>query len=1361
MSGIAMVADSPAVPLSEWLSPSGTRLIVLGEGGTGKTTILLRTAIDLCERARADRNAPAAIYARLNFFDAQANAFGELMNVIARSAGLDRADAETLWAQQRRPCVFLLDGFNEVSPSAREACALALSELLQHRWHSYLITSRPGEDVDKLAVRLDAQPLEIVSLDDDQVQQYLDSYGLPDLPRRIEPRLRDFLRTPFLLWALAQSQTGAAGDKLPSSTGRLYEKLIDNYIFGSREQAKTGEARPTRYHYERVKKPVLSEIAAQMCMVGVTRRPEDRRLLVSIRDRLREIRAEYEGIYPTIPYELMPDPPAATELLEEVARNGVIRRSNATIEFSHESIRDYFAAGEIAGWPLAEIVTIAPPLIWRQVTPGFDEYRVSSSMAGPLIMLAGLRNDPELLVCALADRNPLIAAYCHAEAPTQRAADYLTSVLRSMLQDRHPARRRIGCQCIGQAKLSTQDVVASLLERIRSDAEIAVRDAAARALGRIGDHQAIRQLVAEALADTAPRRPAEVAGRETGRVLWRLYSGIAVREVFEAWRSAEINSDQRTRAQQLLAAMRPRLVRATLHAIGIEGRAQDDGTIVQDAERALSQLDSWKPVGIPTAEHMRYLTERFWQRFSKQTEIKLGELSTYSTGELLALIHNEDASARAAAVKLLQKRNEPALQDAFLEALGAETHGGVRDALLDALHSLAGEPGFLNAWSSRLTDPDWIKVASLDDPTLRDHLPNVVARRSDRYVSLNEDIRAELIRQGVSVDDKASVTAKPGYWDITPGSWGGRKYQNQHSCLRIVPVHDSLCVQDLGKSARLVMAGAGLGERAVPVLRQALLADPPSPLLQEAIPEALAAIGGPSAIHDLCAMLPTLEAEDQPTGPPESTLLEAIASIRNPYAVEQLLKTLSTLAPARPRFTADSEWTTEIPPESGLTRLTETADALITALLAIGAQTQLSGLAQDAFADGDDTLRHVATVTAARLDILAAGLEHLLIQAVYTRIPATRLAGVRALGQHETQSRRAALIEACLNDPDEKVRAAAATAIRGYQGDEGIRDLITHLTQDESFIRARAADALGLIGDELAVTPLADALHNGPHHVQISAARGLRLLGAPQDNFAIDQLVTIATTDLEMEIRLLAARELDQIPGGTKRLFAPFDEAFDAGRYKDALRLLDDMAPLIADAGTLHWLRAWTLRCLQRLSEALDELDAILRAWPTAVHALSFRAELLFRLDRKDEGLMAIREAVAQEPDDADLQAKLGWWAYASGHLQESIHASQRALELQPGNIPIQLNLGLALLASGDDDLAERTYQQAIEHAILGDPSESVTQLTTAIEELAQLEQQTSEHKAVNTAIRSQLQNAADNLTAGKQKSAIDDNVRD
>lgn len=550
---------------------------------------------------------------------------------------------------------------------------------------------------------------------------------------------------------------------------------------------------------------------------------------------------------------------------------------------------------------------------------------------------------------------------------------------------------------------------------------------------------------------------------------------------------------------------------------------------------------------------------------------------------------------------------------------------------------------------------------------------------------------------------------------------------------RLRPIQGQLCVHDLGKSARLIMAGAALGDRAVPVLRQLLRTDPPSPLLGEAIPETLAAIDSPAAVHELCAMLPTQQG-NQPAGPLSSALWEAIAGIRSPHATEELLRTLRTLTPLAS-------------PGPHLTTLNWSAGALITALLAIGAQAPLAEFAKVAFADQDDTLRHVATLAAARLDVLAPRLDGLLIQAVRVAAAGTRLVTVRALGQHETPSRRAALVDACLNDQDQEVRTTAATAIRGYQGDEGIHDLITQLAHGEPAIRARAADALALIGDEMAVTPLADALGDEPSLLQISAARALRALEPPDAGRVIDPLVTIATTDPDTEVRALAVKELDQIPEGIDWLFVPFDAAFDEGRYDDALRLLDGMAGSFTDPTRLHWLRAWTLRYLQRLPEALEEVGVVLRNRRDWADALSLRADLLFGLDRGDEGVAAIREAAEQRPDDAKLHAALGWWSYVSGQLDQSIHASQRAVELDPGDVEARLNLGLALLANGDDTLAEQTYQQALERARLGDRAKAVTRLTTAMEELSELERQTSTHKVTTSAVRHMLQAGADNLS--------------
>ena len=55
-------------------------------------------------------------------------------------------------------------------------------------------------------------------------------------------------------------------------------------------------------------------------------------------------RDDLDGLYPIAEYETMPDPPNALELLKEAEQNGVLRRALGTVEWTHESIRDYFVS---------------------------------------------------------------------------------------------------------------------------------------------------------------------------------------------------------------------------------------------------------------------------------------------------------------------------------------------------------------------------------------------------------------------------------------------------------------------------------------------------------------------------------------------------------------------------------------------------------------------------------------------------------------------------------------------------------------------------------------------------------------------------------------------------------------------------------------------------------------------------------------------------------------------------------------------------------------------------------------------------------------------------------------------------------
>src|SRR6185503_2968384 len=279
-----------ARPLSEYVVQRGTKLIVLGDGGTGKTTSLLRLAFDAARKARIDPTAPIPIYTKLNFFDTKESAFDKLIDIIAASTGLHRDRVLSLWQDDARPILFLMDGFNEVGSDFQSSCALALEALIQRPQHLIVITSRPTSQVQPLIERSKIDELRFVQLNDDQLEDFLTRHGVAHLFQQMESELKDLVRNPFLLWALAQSCAGLAKSELPRNKGELYRNLIVRYLFETHEAQK--EPSPTEYNYELVKKPVLASIALRMIEEGVTRKVQDLPFLKEVHTQLKQVRTE-------------------------------------------------------------------------------------------------------------------------------------------------------------------------------------------------------------------------------------------------------------------------------------------------------------------------------------------------------------------------------------------------------------------------------------------------------------------------------------------------------------------------------------------------------------------------------------------------------------------------------------------------------------------------------------------------------------------------------------------------------------------------------------------------------------------------------------------------------------------------------------------------------------------------------------------------------------------------------------------------------------------------------------------------------------------------------------------------------------
>ncbi|HOB18386.1 MAG TPA: HEAT repeat domain-containing protein [Candidatus Methanoculleus thermohydrogenotrophicum] len=113
-----------------------------------------------------------------------------------------------------------------------------------------------------------------------------------------------------------------------------------------------------------------------------------------------------------------------------------------------------------------------------------------------------------------------------------------------------------------------------------------------------------------------------------------------------------------------------------------------------------------------------------------------------------------------------------------------------------------------------------------------------------------------------------------------------------------------------------------------------------------------------------------------------------------------------------------------------------------------------------------------------------------------------------------------------LADPDKTVRAEA---MRGLVmiGKPAVPACIRAMQDDEWRVRYRAAEALGLIGDERAYAPLVAALSDKKDHVRYMAAKGLGLIGDPR---AIAHL-RIAQRDENEFVRRSAAASLGKIGG--------------------------------------------------------------------------------------------------------------------------------------------------------------------------------------------------------------------------------------
>jgi predicted NACHT family NTPase len=220
------------------------QLLILGEPGAGKTTMMLELAEDLVGRSQTDKTQPIPVLVSLSSWKPLATPSGQqpffdwLVGELKGKYGL-RSELGKKWLQKGM-VLPLLDGLDEVAPQYQRDCAIALNHWLtgnvEQRPCGVLICCRREEF--EQVVR---QPLSLYgaiylqALTVEQVEEYFERFGLEDVGRTVrqDGALLELLTKPLFLsmFGLVQTQqTFSLADWGARSTSESkVEYLLDTY----------------------------------------------------------------------------------------------------------------------------------------------------------------------------------------------------------------------------------------------------------------------------------------------------------------------------------------------------------------------------------------------------------------------------------------------------------------------------------------------------------------------------------------------------------------------------------------------------------------------------------------------------------------------------------------------------------------------------------------------------------------------------------------------------------------------------------------------------------------------------------------------------------------------------------------------------------------------------------------------------------------------------------------------------------------------------------------------------------------------------------------------------------------------------
>jgi Cdc6-like AAA superfamily ATPase len=221
-------------------------LLLLGDAGTGKTTLLLELARDLLQRAEKDETQPIPVIFNLSSWDCQPlDAW--LASELQVRYQIPRTVAQD-WISSR--CILpLLDDMDSLAGKMRNECIKAINRYIQGQSKSPYVVCCRRDAYEAQPARLDLRVTAIVQpFDSQQIDDSLSSAGPPLEALRValqhDPVLREIASVPQMLNMMVLAYKDATHEELPRSGDReaRQKEILARYVDQMLTRKRTREA---------------------------------------------------------------------------------------------------------------------------------------------------------------------------------------------------------------------------------------------------------------------------------------------------------------------------------------------------------------------------------------------------------------------------------------------------------------------------------------------------------------------------------------------------------------------------------------------------------------------------------------------------------------------------------------------------------------------------------------------------------------------------------------------------------------------------------------------------------------------------------------------------------------------------------------------------------------------------------------------------------------------------------------------------------------------------------------------------------------------------------------------------------------